>query len=132
MSSERRRVVVEQRVELAVALSVELEVRRPCRLALGDDGDERVLAHRLQRVVRSPLLADRRAGLARQLLAARGAGAVRGEDAGRVGQRQQLVVQRVVEAGAPARRPRAPTRRRRAGPGRPTSPTNSVSPVSTP
>ena len=132
MSSGGGACVVEQRAHLAVALHVELEVVRPGRLALGDGGDELVLAHRLQRVVRPPLLADRGARLGRELLAARRAGAVRGEDACRVGEARAACRAASGRAAAPARRPRDPAPAEASRSGRPTSPTNSVSPVSTP
>ena len=110
-----RGAVVEQRVRLPVALGVELEVVRPERLPLGDRGDELVLARTAQGVVRPPLLAERRAGLAGELLAARGAGAVGGEHPRRVGEPQQLVVQASGRGGGPARRPAARCRPRPGG-----------------
>ena len=55
---QRRRLLVEQRAQLPVALSIELEVVRLQRLSLGDQRDERVLVHRLQCVVGATLLTD--------------------------------------------------------------------------
>ena len=93
----RRGRVVEELVILPIPASVELEVGRPVELSLGDDRDELVLAHRLQRVVPEALLADGRARLGGQLLAARRPGAVGWEHPGRVGEVEELVVQRAVE-----------------------------------
>ena len=67
------------------------------RLALGHRRDERILVGNLQRVVAPALLADRRACFGRQVLAARRSGSVRRKHRGRIGQTEQLVVQRVVE-----------------------------------
>ena len=105
------------------------EVRRRVRLIGRDQVDERRLRHRLQRVVRPALLADGRGRLLAERLAAQRSRAVRGVDEARVGQGQQLRPQRVVQLRAEIGRPTSRATARRSG--RPTSPTNSVSPVST-
>ena len=79
------------------------EVRRRVGLIRGDEVDERVPRHRLQRVVRSALFADGRERLLAQRLAAERAGAVRRIDEAVVGQRQELGLQRVVEQAAERR-----------------------------
>ena len=90
-------VVAEELARLAVAVGGEREVQRRDRLALGDGLDELVLGHRCERVVRASLLADGGHRLGREVLPARRAGAVGREHLGRVGQREQPLVQRVVE-----------------------------------
>ena len=60
--------------------------------------------HRPQRVVELALLSDRRARLARDVAAAERPGAVRRIDRGRVGERQELLVERVVEQARELRR----------------------------
>ena len=92
--------LVERRPLAAVQHRVVGEVRRRVRLIGGHQLDERRLAHRLQRVVRAALLADRRERFLAQRLAAQRAGAVGGIDQALVGQRQQLVVQRVEQTAA--------------------------------
>ena len=95
---QRRRLLVEQRAQFPVALSIELEVVRLQRLSLGHQRDELVLIHRLQCVIGATLDTERRTGLTRNLLAARRPGAVRREDASRVRQQpQQVVVEGVIE-----------------------------------
>lgn len=92
-----RRRVVEQLAGRLVEPCVEPEVAGGARLAVGDGADELVDRHGLQRVVGRALLADGGHGLGRELLAARRAGPVGGEDLGRVGQREQLLVEGGVE-----------------------------------
>ena len=92
-----RMVAGEQLALLAVLGGGEEEVEGCDRLALGDRLDEAVDRHRGERVVGSTLLADGRDGLGGEVLPARRAGAVGGEDPGLVGEGQQLVVQRVEE-----------------------------------
>ena len=87
------------------------------------------LRHRLERVVVAPLDADRRDGVGREVLAAERARAVAGVHERLVRQRQQLLVQRVVEHRRRAPRPSSRATPRRSG--RPTSPMKSVSPVRT-
>src|SRR6185295_3181218 len=89
-----RRIGIEQRSNLAVALDVEGEVVRAGRLTFGHRSNERVFAHGSQRVVRAALLADCGAGLARELLPARRACAMPWIDTCRVRKHQQLVAQR--------------------------------------
>lgn len=84
-------------MRFAVALRVEREVTGLQGLPLGHERHELVFAHRLQRVVVRSLFADRRLRLGRQLLAARGTGAMRREHPRGVGQGEQPVAQRVVE-----------------------------------
>ena len=86
--------VVEELAFGAVRVGREREVQRGNGLALRDGLDELVLGHRRQRVVGAPLLTDRRLDGGRQVLAAGRAGAVGRVDAGRVGEAQQLVVDR--------------------------------------
>ena len=76
------------------------EVRRRRGLVGGDDRDELLGGHRRERVVRPLLLTDGRDGLGGEVLAARRARAVRRVDERRVGQRHELVAQRVVQRGA--------------------------------
>ena len=83
--------------KLAVAVGGEREVQRRDRLTLGDGFDEVVLAHRRERIVGAALLADRRHGLGRQVLAARRAGTVSREHLGGIRQREQALVEGVVE-----------------------------------
>jgi hypothetical protein len=59
--------------------------------------DERRFGHRLQRIVRSSLLADRRDRFLTDRFAAQRSRAVRRIHEARVGQRQQLLLQRVVQ-----------------------------------
>ena len=104
-----RQRFVERRALLAVQHRVVVEVGRRVGLIGGDQLDECRLAHRLQRVVRTPLLADGRERLLAQRLAAERTGAVRGVDQAGVGQRHELGPQRVVEhpakvVGGPAER----------------------------
>ena len=86
--------VVEELALGAVRVGREREVQRGDGLSLRDGLDELVLGHRRQRVVGAPLLADRRLDGGRQVLAAGRAGAVGRVDAGRVGEAQELVVDR--------------------------------------
>ena len=88
------RGVVEQLAFGAVRVRGEREVQRGDGLALGDGFDELVLGHRREGVVGAALLADRRLGRGREVLAAGGAGSVRRVDAGGVGEAQELVVDR--------------------------------------
>ena len=90
-----------------VAPGVELEVVRPQRLPLGDRGDELLLAPAAQGVVRPALLAERRAGLAGELLAARRPGAVGGEHPRRVRAAAAACRAASGTGGGPARRPTA-------------------------
>ena len=92
-----RQRVGERRPLLAVEHGVVGEVRRRVGLIGRDQVDERRLGHRLHRVVRTPLLADGRNRFTGDRLAAQRAGAVRRVDEGRIGERQQLAVQRVVQ-----------------------------------
>jgi hypothetical protein len=94
---QRGRLLHEQRVELPVSPGVIVEIAGADGLALGHGGDELVLGHGLKGVVGATLLTERRAGLPRQLPAAGRARAVSREHSGRVGEHQQLVVQRVVQ-----------------------------------
>jgi len=101
-----RERLIERRPLTAVQHGVVGEVRRCVGLIRRYQLDEAFLRHRLQRVIEPPLIADCGHRLFRHRLAAERAGTVRGVDACRVGQLQQLVVQRVVEHGAEfARRP---------------------------
>jgi hypothetical protein len=92
-----RCLFIQQWAQLAVAVRVELEVVRPNRLALSDDGDELILVHRRQCIVGPTLLAYRRTRLARQLLATGRSRAVRWKHACRIWQSQQFVVQRSIQ-----------------------------------
>ena len=131
---ERQRVhfasqrLVERGPLLAVQNGIVGEVGRRVRLVGGDQVDESLFGHRLERVVRSPLLADCRDRFLAQRLAAERSGAVRRVDQAGIGQRQQLPRSESYSSppSSPADQPSA-TRRS----GRPTSPTNSVSPVRT-
>ena len=89
--------LVQQLTVLAVEDRVVDEVARCGRLPFGDQLHERRLVGRAQRVVRLLLLPHRRPQIGGQVLAAGRAGAVRGVHPGGIGQRHQLVVQRVVE-----------------------------------
>ena len=91
-------VVVQQLALTTVRVGGEREVERSDGLAPGHRFDEGILAHGRQGVVRTPLLADRRPAGGRQVLAARGASAVRRIDPCRVGECQELVVHRSVQA----------------------------------
>ena len=126
----RRLGVVEQVAQPPVAVRRVREVQRRHRLALGHDLDERVLRHGLQGVVPAPLLADRRRHRVGHRLAARGARTVGGEDPRAVGQASAAGRATTGTAAGPAPRRVDPTEVSRSG--RPTSPTNSASPVSTP
>ena len=77
-------MLIEKLMGFPVALGIEGKVGGPNGLAFGYRGDEVVLGHGGEGIVGPPLLAERRAGLAGQLLPARGAGPVRGEDPGLV------------------------------------------------
>ncbi|MEI2699471.1 MAG: hypothetical protein V9E94_14450 [Microthrixaceae bacterium] len=100
------RRVVEQVVAPAVRRGGEHEVGRRHRLAAGDGLDELVLGHRGQRRVGAALLADRRPVRRREVLATGGSGAVSGEDDRVIGEGQDLVLQRAVQAaGQVVRRP---------------------------
>ncbi len=99
------------------ALAVERRVARKVRRRLGQvrrhELDELLARHRPQRIVELPLLADRRARLARDVAPAERAGAVRGIDLHRVRQLQELL------GGASRRacpRARPGSRARRGGP----------------
>jgi hypothetical protein len=96
---QRRRwlMLVKEAVVLPVTAGVEGEVVRPRRLARGHRGHELVLGHWTQGVVGQALLSQRRAGLARQLLAAGRTGGVGGEDPGLVREAQDPLVQRSVQ-----------------------------------
>lgn len=76
------------------------EIGRGVGLVSGDDGDELILRHGLERVVEKALLAQGGEGVGGELLAAEGAGAVGRIHEGRVGQGQELVVEGIVEVGA--------------------------------
>ena len=67
------------------------------RLPLRHGRYELALGHERQGIVGAALLAQSRTGLARKLLAAGGAGPMREEDAGLVGQVQYALMQRAVE-----------------------------------
>ena len=101
--------LVQRRPLLAVQNRVVGEVRRGVGLIRRDQFDERRLAHRLQRVVRPSLFADRRHRFLAQGLAAQRPGAVSGVHGDAIGKRHQLVAERVVQhatevAGRPAER----------------------------
>ena len=108
--------VVEQVAAATVGVGGEREVQRRDRLALGDHRDEVVLAHGAQRVVRGPLLADGGLDGGGHVLAAGGAGAVGGVHPGGVGQGEELVVQRPVQAVGRAGRLVQPDRGEQVGP----------------
>ncbi len=122
-------LVVEQLALATVGVGGEGEVERGDGLALGDGVDELRPRSSGERVVGLALLADRRRRRGGQVLAAGRAGAVGRVDERVVGKREQLLV------AASGSRSRArlsavrPTEVSRSG--RPTSPMNSVSPVST-
>ena len=79
---------------------VEREVRRRVRLIGGDKSREFLLRHRLQCVVEAPLIAQRRHRIRGKILAAQRARAVRRVHERLIRQRQQLVVQRIVQMAA--------------------------------
>ena len=114
LERERLQLPLERLVERRPLLCVENRVVGEVRGCLGlvrrDDADELLLAHRLQRVVVEPLDADRGDGVRAEMLAAQRAGAVGGVDERLVGQREELLVQRVVQQ--PAELLRAPAERR--------------------
>lgn len=82
---------------LAVQFGVVGEVAGRRGLAGGDERDELLASHRSAGVVGGALLADGRLLLGREVLAAGGAGTVRGEDPHLVGKAHQLVLDAVVE-----------------------------------
>ncbi len=94
---DRRLVVVEEAAVFPVEMGVVEEVGGRTRLAGCHRGHELLFAEH-EGVVVEPLPADRRRGLAGEVLPARGAGPVARIDAGRVGQRQQLFVEGVEQA----------------------------------
>ena len=127
-SSARERIV-ERRMFLGVEHRVVGEIRRRVGLIGRDQLDERLAAHRLQRVVRSPLLADRRKRFACPAPSRR---AIRRRGPDRRGCRRATAGASSAasrRAGCRARPPTSQARTRRSG--RPTSPTNNVSPVRT-
>jgi hypothetical protein len=67
-------------------------------LTLGEHVDERLLAHRLHRGVGATLLTDGGRQLRRQILTARRDSAVRRHHRHRIGQRQQLVMNRAMRS----------------------------------
>lgn len=71
-----------------------------CGLALGHHGNELFLRQWCKRVVRCALIADGRRRLGQEVLSVRRPGAVRGEYPGLVGEREELLVGRVVEHSA--------------------------------
>ena len=87
----------ERRCAGAVERHVHPEVLRHFRQIGRGQAHEVRLGHRPQCVVRAALLADRRGRLLRDVPPAQRPRAVRRVDAHRVGQREQLVVERVVE-----------------------------------
>jgi len=95
-----RERLIERRPLTAVQYGVVGEVRRCVGLIRRYQLDEAFLRHRLQRIIETPLIADRGYRLLRDRFAAQRAGAMRGVDLCRVGQLQQLFMQRVVEHGA--------------------------------
>ena len=109
-----RQRLVQRRPLLAVQHRVVGEVGGRVGLIRRHQIDERRLGHRLQRVVRAALLADRRHRLLADRLAAERPGAVGRIDQARVRQRQQLRAQRIVEQRR--RDPPPTTRARRADP----------------
>ena len=101
--------LVEGRMLFRVQHRVVGEIGWRVRLIGRDERDEVCLAHRLERVVRFALLADRRNGLFTDLLAAKRSRAVGRRYQRVVGQRQQLVSSRSIEqpaqiGGRPAER----------------------------
>jgi hypothetical protein len=91
---------VEELVLLTVEDGVEDEVAGGRGLPFGDERHELLLAHRGAGVVGEPLHADRGLPFGGQVLAARRAGSVRGEDPDLVRQAHQLVLHAVVEHAA--------------------------------
>ena len=86
------------------------EVGGRVRLVGGDDLDEPLAAHRLERIVVEPLDADRGDGVGAQVLPAERPGAMRGVDERFVRKWRELPVHRVVEHAAELLR--APAQRR--------------------
>ena len=76
------------------------KILRSIGLVGRNHANEFFLRHRLQRVIHAPLISKRRNRVRGKLLAAKRACAVRRVDQGLIGQRQQLVVQRVVKMRA--------------------------------
>ncbi len=83
-------------MDLLVHRGIDGEVGGRRGLAVGDQRDEGVLAHRLHRRIGGALLPDSRAQLGREVLPAGRAGTVRGHDGDLIGQGQQLLVHRAV------------------------------------
>src|ERR1700730_5941217 len=76
------------------------EISRSVGLVGRHETNELLLRHGLQGVIQTPLISKRRDGIGGKLLPTQGAGAVGRIDECLVGQRQEPVVQRIVEMGA--------------------------------
>ena len=105
------------------------EVRRSVGLICRDKANKLILRHGLQGVVQPPLISQRRDRVGGKLLSAQGACAVGRIDQRLVRERQELVVERVVQVCAPSSLAVHPSEARKSG--RPTSPIKRVSPVRT-